>query len=124
MIKNITGFDIDKVDTVFLDLDGTVSKSGTSCKNGVKYMFDKIGHKPVSGAELNMFIGPTVKVHLREEYGFSEEDAAAAAPRLLFGTPETEIDAVLTLSPREAEVNPARSWKSKSTQPTRKPRHV
>ncbi len=78
MINNITGFDIDKVDTVFLDLDGTVSKSGTSCKNGVKYMFDKIGHRAVSGAELNAFVGPTVKVHLSEVHGFSEAEAAAA----------------------------------------------
>jgi phosphoglycolate phosphatase len=78
MINNITGYDISKVDTVFLDLDGTVSRSGTSCRNGVKYMFDKIGYRQISEIELNAFIGPTVKVHLREVHGFSEEDAAAA----------------------------------------------
>jgi len=78
MINNIAGFDMSKIDTVFLDLDGTVSKSGTSCMNGVKYMFDKIGHRQATKAELNAFIGPTVKVHLRGAYGFSEADAAAA----------------------------------------------
>ncbi|MBT3319331.1 MAG: HAD hydrolase-like protein [Clostridia bacterium] len=78
MINNITGYDISKVDTVFLDLDGTVSKSGTSCKNGVKYMFDKIGYRKISETELNMFVGPTIKVHLREEYGFDEAQAAEA----------------------------------------------
>lgn len=78
MINNITGFDMSKIDTVFLDLDGTVSRSGTSCKNGVKYMFDKIGHRQVEGAELNAFVGPTIKVHLSEAYGFSEADAADA----------------------------------------------
>ena len=78
MIDNITGYDISNVDTVFLDLDGTVSKSGTSCKSGVKYMFEKIGYRKISEAELNMFVGPTIKVHLREEYDFSEQDAADA----------------------------------------------
>lgn len=78
MINNVTGIDISKMDTVFLDLDGTVSKSGTSCRNGVKYMFEKIGRKQIDGAELDAFIGPTVKVHLRESYGFSEQEAADA----------------------------------------------
>ena len=78
MINNITGYDMIKIDTVFLDLDGTVSKSGESCMNGAKYMFDKIGHRQVEGAELNAFVGPTIKVHLSEEYGFSEADAADA----------------------------------------------
>ncbi len=77
MINNITGFDIGKVDTVFLDLDGTVSKSGASCKNSVKYMFDKIGYRQVCEQELNAFVGPTVKVHLSEAHGFDKEEAEA-----------------------------------------------
>jgi len=78
MIFNINEKDTSGVENVFLDLDGTVSKSGTSCKNGVKYMFKNIGFREISEEELNAFVGPTVKVHLQETYGFSKEDAEAA----------------------------------------------
>lgn len=78
MIERLKGSETDKIDNVFLDLDGTVSKSGESCKNGVKYMFQKIGYRDISESELNGFVGPTIKVHLLDEYGFSEKDAAQA----------------------------------------------
>ncbi len=78
MIENLSGLDTGIINSVFLDLDGTVSQSGESCKNGVKYMFDKVGRRQPSEEELNAFVGPTVKVHLVEEYGFSEDEAAQA----------------------------------------------
>ena len=78
MIENLSGLDVSIMDSIFLDLDGTVSESGESCKNGVKYMFDKIGMDKPGEEELNAFVGPTVKVHLVEEHGFSEEEAAHA----------------------------------------------
>ena len=46
--------------------------------NGVKYMFDKIGFRQISDDELRAFVGPTVRVHLEQEYGFSKEEALAA----------------------------------------------
>lgn len=78
MIFNLNDTDMAGVKNVFLDLDGTISKSGESCKNGVKYMFDKIGFRQISEQELNAFVGPTVKAHLKEAYGFTQKDAEDA----------------------------------------------
>ena len=78
MIENFSNLDAGIIDSIFLDLDGTVSESGESCKNGVKYMFGKIGLDQPSEEELNAFVGPTVKVHLVAEHGFSEDEAAHA----------------------------------------------
>lgn len=78
MIRNLSGTDLCCIDSVFLDLDGTVSESGLSSMNGVKYMFDKIGFRQISNEELRAFVGPTVRVHLEQEYGFSKEEALAA----------------------------------------------
>jgi len=78
MIQNITGKDISSLPHVFLDLDGTIAKSGDGCIGGVKYMFDQIGLKETCDERINAFVGPTIKVHLQQAYGFSAEDAASA----------------------------------------------
>ncbi|MGE5494683.1 MAG: HAD hydrolase-like protein [Burkholderiales bacterium] len=77
MIRNITGKNA-SYSKVFLDLDGTVTDSGPGCINGVRYMFDKIGYAENDENRIRGFMGPPVKRHLVREYGFSEEEAAAA----------------------------------------------
>lgn len=78
MIHNITGKDLSKVQNVFIDLDGTISKSGDGCINGVKYMFDCIGYTDYDKTTIQSFVGPSVKVHLKDAYGFSQEQADEA----------------------------------------------
>ncbi len=77
MIRNITGKDA-SYRMVFLDLDGTVTDSGPGCINAVRYMFDKIGYTENDENRIRGFMGPPMKRHLVREFGFSEEEAAAA----------------------------------------------
>lgn len=78
MIHNITGKDFSDVQNVFIDLDGTISKSGDGCINGVKYMFERIGYTDYDQTTIQSFVGPSVKVHLKDAYGFSQGEADKA----------------------------------------------
>lgn len=77
MIRNLTGKNTE-YRIVFFDLDGTVTDSGPGCFNGVKYMFERIGYTENDEKKMRGFMGPPMKRHLVREYGFSEQDAAAA----------------------------------------------
>lgn len=78
MIHNITGKGLSQIQNVFIDLDGTISKSGDGCINGVKYMFECIGFMDYDETTIQSFVGPSVKVHLKDAYGFSQEQADEA----------------------------------------------
>jgi len=78
MIQNISSKERTKYETVFFDLDGTIVKSGKGCVNGVRYMFDKIGYEENDETKMQAFVGPSVKMHLKETYSFSESQAAEA----------------------------------------------
>ena len=78
MIKNVTGKRNRGYQTVFFDLDGTITESGAGCMNGVKYMFGKIGYEETDSARIRAFVGPPIKLHLLEAYGFSDADAERA----------------------------------------------
>lgn len=76
MIQNITGKDSGVYKAVFIDLDGTITESGEGCMNAVRYMFEKAGYEEHDEARIRAFVGPPVKMHLIDAYGFSEEHAA------------------------------------------------
>ena len=77
MIDNITGKDYREYKAVFIDLDGTITESGQGCMNAVRYMFDKVGYEENDEARIRSFVGPPIKKHLIDAFGFSEERAAA-----------------------------------------------
>jgi len=76
MIDNITGKDSREYKTVFIDVDGTITESGLGCMNAVRYMFSKIGYEENDEARIRSFVGPPIKLHLINAFGFSEERAA------------------------------------------------
>jgi phosphoglycolate phosphatase len=76
MIHNITGKDSSVYKSVFIDLDGTVTESGEGCMNAVRYMFDKAGYEERDETRIRAFVGPPIKLHLINAYGFSEDEAA------------------------------------------------
>jgi len=78
MIRNFSSKDSTKYEAVFFDLDGTIAESGTGCLNGVRYMLEKIGFEENDEAKLQAFVGPAVKMHLKEAYSFSDKQAAEA----------------------------------------------
>lgn len=75
MIYNITGKDSGVYKAVFIDLDGTITESGEGCMNAVRYMFDKAGYEERDETRIRAFVGPPIKLHLINAYGFSEEEA-------------------------------------------------
>lgn len=76
MIESITGKDKTTYQSVFIDVDGTITESGLGCMNAVRYMFDKIGYEENDEARIRSFVGPPIKRHLIDAFGFSEERAA------------------------------------------------
>ena len=77
MIQNITGKDILNAQPIFLDLDGTIARSGEGCKNSIRFMCGKIGME-LTEEEINHFVGPAIIIHLQQAHGFSEGDATRA----------------------------------------------
>ena len=75
MIENITGKDYTLYQSVFIDLDGTITESGLGCMNAVRYMFEKIGYEENDETRVRSFVGPPIKRHLIQAFGFSEERA-------------------------------------------------
>ena len=76
MIHNITGKDSSVYKAVFIDLDGTITESGEGCMNAVRYMFEKAGYEENDEVRIRAFVGPPIKMHLINAYGFPEEEAA------------------------------------------------
>lgn len=76
MIHNISGNDSGVYKAVFIDLDGTITESGEGCMNAVRYMFEKAGYEEHDETRIRAFVGPPIKLHLINAYGFSEEEAA------------------------------------------------
>ena len=76
MIHNITGKDSRVYKDVFIDLDGTITESGEGCMNAARYMFKKAGYEENDEVRIRAFVGPPVKHHLINAYGFPEEEAA------------------------------------------------
>jgi phosphoglycolate phosphatase len=77
MIRNLTGRN-GIYDTVFFDLDGTITDSGEGCMNAVRYMFEQIGYPENMESRLRDFVGPPLRNHLMKEYCFSESEAEKA----------------------------------------------
>jgi phosphoglycolate phosphatase len=77
MIHNISGKDR-RYDTVFFDFDGTIADSGEGCVNAVRHMFSSIGMEENDEKRLLAFVGPPVKHHLKDCYGFDDQQAAEA----------------------------------------------
>ena len=66
---------MNRYDTVFLDLDGTVTDSAPGILASVRYALGKYGARENSDAELNFFIGPPLVDSFEKLLGCSHEDA-------------------------------------------------
>lgn len=62
---------------IFLDFDGTVSKSGPGLLNALRYMFNHMSMPVPEEAVLRTYIGPPVK-HVLQENGVMGEDVDTA----------------------------------------------
>ena len=77
MIHHISG--VHKIyDTVFMDFDGTIADTCEGILKAVNFMFSRIGMEKNDEKELLLFIGPPVKQHLMDRYGFHEQQAIDA----------------------------------------------
>ena len=65
-------------DTVFFDLDGTVTDPGVGITNSVAYALEKFGICLEENRTLNPFVGPPLLDSFRRFFGFSEHDALLA----------------------------------------------
>lgn len=77
MIHHISGKDR-LYDTVFMDFDGTIADTCEGILKAVTHMFSRIGMEEHDEKELYKFIGPPVKHHLMDYYGFDEQRAIDA----------------------------------------------
>ena len=64
--------------TIFFDLDGTLTDPGIGITNSVAYALSKWNIKVADRSELYKFIGPPLLDSFSEYYGFSEEDSKQA----------------------------------------------
>ena len=80
MIHNITGKDSGFYKAVFIDLDGTITESGEGCMNAVRYMFEKAGYEENDEACIHAFVGPPIKMHLINAYGFPKKKRQGYTP--------------------------------------------
>lgn len=64
--------------TVFFDLDGTLTDSAPGIVNSVAYALERMGHPPMSRAEMAYFVGPALTDAFQEKCGFNKEDALRA----------------------------------------------
>lgn len=62
-------------DTVFFDLDGTLTDPGEGITNSVAYALEKFGIEVADRSELYEFIGPPLIPTFMKRYGFSLEEA-------------------------------------------------
>lgn len=61
--------------TIFFDLDGTLTDPGVGITKSVAYALDKMGISVADLQSLNKFIGPPLKESFMKFYGFNEVDA-------------------------------------------------
>ena len=67
-----------RFDTVFFDLDGTLTDPGLGITNSVRYALERFGVSVPDRSALYRFIGPPLMDSFREFYGFSHADAEEA----------------------------------------------
>lgn len=67
-----------KQNTIFFDLDGTLTESGPGIMNGVRYALSRYGIEEPVDANLRRFIGPPLVYSFTTFYGFSREEAIHA----------------------------------------------
>ncbi len=67
-----------RYDTIFFDLDGTLTDPGLGITNSVMYALERFGITVPDRRELYKFIGPPLMDSFQEFYGFSYADAAEA----------------------------------------------
>lgn len=65
-------------DTIFFDLDGTLTDPGEGVTNSVAFALEKRGIYVADHRDLYCFIGPPLKVSFQKFYGFSAADASRA----------------------------------------------
>lgn len=65
-------------ETIFFDLDGTLTDPGTGITNSVAYALNKFGINVSDRAELYKFIGPPLKESFAKYYSMNEEDCEKA----------------------------------------------
>ena len=68
-----------RYDTLFFDLDGTLTDPGQGITSAIMYSLEKLGLPVPERTELYKFIGPPLIGSYREFYGFSQEEAVRAA---------------------------------------------
>ncbi|MBP5288700.1 MAG: HAD hydrolase-like protein [Clostridia bacterium] len=64
--------------TIFFDLDGTLTDSAPGIINSVAYALEKMGHLPMTRAELAYFVGPELTKAFGEKCGYDKETALRA----------------------------------------------
>ena len=67
-----------KQNTIFFDLDGTLTESGPGIIKSVRYALAKYGIDEPDDAKLRRFIGPPLVYSFSTFYGFSQEEAVRA----------------------------------------------
>ena len=77
-----------KTESIFLDLDGTLVNSERGIVNAAEHLLAQYGLPRESRQALKKFIGPTLRVSLREFYGFEGAalDEAVKVYRSYYGT--------------------------------------
>lgn len=66
------------VDTLFFDLDGTLTDSREGITKSIRYALEQMGHPSPSLEELNRLIGPPLHYYFRDVLGEASVDAALA----------------------------------------------
>ena len=67
-----------KFETVFFDLDGTLTDPGLGITNAVWYALDKLGFSVSGREELYKFIGPPLSGSFMKYYGMTQDEAENA----------------------------------------------
>ncbi len=66
-------------DTIFFDLDGTLTDSAPGILNSVRYALEKSGIAPPPGEALLRFIGPPLVTEFQAAFGVSQAEAETMA---------------------------------------------
>ena len=65
-------------DYVLFDLDGTLTRSGDGIKNSAAHAIARLGYAPLTGAQLDKFVGPPLLESFMELCGMDESTALKA----------------------------------------------
>lgn len=66
------------IDTVFFDLDGTISDSFEGISGGILYALEKLGVPAPTRDSLKSFVGPPLLDEFKRRFGFDDETAREA----------------------------------------------